>query len=280
MNYTLITGASEGLGKALAIECAGRGMNLILVALPGPQLKALTALIRKNYSVDVRMLEIDLARDGACEEVFAAVTRWRIQVTMLINNAGIGNSYRFEQGSIGFYERQIRVNVLVPTLLARLFLAQINPDTKSYLLNVGSMSCFFYLLNKQVYGASKAYLYYFSKSLQKEFSRRTLNVMVLCPGSMNTNIALTLVNKTGTVMSRLAIMNPEEVAPVAIDHLLRGRSVLIPGFVNKLYMALDLLLPEFLKTRITNYNMKRMGTDGTLRRYIPDTHLGKSRPAA
>jgi short-subunit dehydrogenase len=86
--YTLITGASEGLGKSLAIECARRKMNLILVALPGPELHSLSDFIQRYYDVDVVCIEIDLCRDESCIQLFNEVSALNLPVNMLINNAG------------------------------------------------------------------------------------------------------------------------------------------------------------------------------------------------
>src|SRR5512147_1600332 len=114
--YTLITGASEGFGKALAIECAQRKMNLILVALPGPELFSLAGFIKRNYCVDVICIEKDLCRNERCVELFNEVNSLKLQVNMLINNAGTGSTLLFGEGSILLYEKQIKLNVLATTL--------------------------------------------------------------------------------------------------------------------------------------------------------------------
>jgi len=267
--YTLITGASEGLGKALAIECATRKMNLVLVALPGPELYFLADFIKRNYNVDVISIEKDLSRDGSCLELYNEVGSLNLQINVLINNAGIGSTLLFEDGSIGLFEKQIKLNVLATTLVTRLFLKTLERNSPSYILNVGSLASFFYLPMKQVYGATKSFIYFFSKSLRKELKKDNVSVTVLCPGGMNTNPAITLMNKTGTFFSRLSVMNPEDVVPIAIDGLLRGKEVIIPGRVNKFFMLLDKLLPEGIKKMITGNAMRKMNPDGPLVRYLP-----------
>src|ERR1700741_5198861 len=148
--YTLITGASEGLGKALAIECARRKMNLILVALPGPELYALANLIKENYPVQVISIGKDLCRDESCVELYNEISGLNLSVNMLINNAGIGSTVLFEEGAIALYEKQIKLNVLATTLITRLFLNTLQRHNHSYILNVGSLASFFYLPKKQV----------------------------------------------------------------------------------------------------------------------------------
>ncbi|MGZ8524417.1 MAG: SDR family NAD(P)-dependent oxidoreductase [Chitinophagaceae bacterium] len=265
--YTLITGASEGLGKALAIECAGRNMNLILVALPGPELYSLASLIKGSYRVQVICIGKDLCRDESCIELYGEISTMNLPVNVLINNAGIGSTVLFEEGSPGFYEKQIRLNVLATTLLTRLFLKTLQRNNHSYILNVGSMASFFYLPKKQVYGATKSYIYFFSKSLRKELRKSNVHVSVLCPGGMNTNLSLTLMNKTGNCLSRLSVMDPEDVVPIAIDGLLRGKEVIIPGKLNNFFMLLDKVLPEVIKKIITHHGMKKLNHSNSLTRY-------------
>ncbi len=188
---------------------------------------------------------------------------------MLINNAGIGSTLLFTEGNIKLFEKQIKLNVLATTLITHLFLGTLKRNSHSYILNVGSMASFFYLPRKQVYGATKSFIYFFSKALRKELQDDNVNVSVLCPGGMNTSLALTLMNKTGNFFSRLSIMNPEDVVPVAIDGLLKGKEVIIPGRVNKFFMLLDKILPERIKRMITNNGMKKVNPDNLLIRYLP-----------
>jgi hypothetical protein len=273
--YTLITGASEGLGKALAIECASRGMHLILVALPGSELCFLADFIKRNYHVDVISIEKDLCKDESCVQLFNEVTTMKLQVDMLINNAGIGSTLLFEDGSISLFEKQIKLNVLATTLITRLFLEMLKRNSPSYILNVGSMASFFYLPKKQVYGATKSFIHFFSKSLRKELLKDKILVSVLCPGGMNTNPTLTLMNRTGNWLSRISVMNPEEVVPVAIDGLLKGKEVIIPGRVNKIFMLLDKILPDRIIKIITSNGMKKFNPGNSLIRYLPEKPVSK-----
>jgi short-subunit dehydrogenase len=180
-----------------------------------------------------------------------------------------GSTVLFEEGSVSLFERQIRLNVLATTLVTRLFLRTLERNSPSHIMNVGSLASFFYLPKKQVYGATKSFIYFFSKCLRKELQKDHIKVSVLCPGGMNTNPAITLMNKTGTFFSRLSLMNPEEVGPIAIDGMLRGKEVIIPGRVNKFFMVLDKLLPGFIKRTMMGHTMKKIDPDNPLVRYLP-----------
>jgi short-subunit dehydrogenase len=245
--YTLITGASDGFGKALAIECARRKMNLALVALPGPALGNLAKFIQKNFNVDVKIFEKDLTCDAHCYDLLLDILHSKLCINILINNAGVGNTQVFSETSPEFFKQQIKLNVLATTLLTSLFLPELKKYGPSYLLNIGSLSSFFYLPKKQVYGATKSFVFFFSKSLRHELEKDNISVSVACPGGMNTNFSVSLINRTGNYFSRISILNPEQVAPIVIDKMLKGKEVIIPGAVNRFSMVLDKLLPWFIK---------------------------------
>ncbi len=274
--YCLITGASEGFGKALAIECATRKMNLILVALPGAELYHLAEFIRRNYKVAVIAIEKDLTSEDNCMGLFDEVSKMNLEVNILINNAGIGNTHLFSAGSIDFYQKQVQLNVLATTLITRLFLDMLRKNGPSYILNVGSLCSFFFLAKKQVYGATKSFIYFFSKSLRRELEPDGVKVSVICPGGMNTNTSVTFVNRKSGWLSRLAVMNPEDVAPIAMDGLLKGKEVIIPGIVNKIFLLLNYLIPASLKKMITNRQMGTLNSSPILKMTAPANTLTAS----
>ena len=111
--YTLITGSSEGFGKAMAIECAKRKMNLVLVALPNSGLQNLATTIIKNYNVDVITLEKDLSVEQNCLNLADDITNLNLSINMLINNVGIGSNMLFKEGTIEFYQKQIKLNLSI-----------------------------------------------------------------------------------------------------------------------------------------------------------------------
>jgi len=256
--YTLITGASEGFGKALALECAHRNMNLVLVALPGSGLQNLAAYIEKNFGVTVVCFEKNLCDSESSYQVFDAIKEKGIPVNMLINNAGMGGTHYFDERSAEFYRCQIELNVTAPTLLTHLFLNTLEHNTPSWILNVSSLAGLFSLPLKQVYGGTKSYLISFSKSLRRELKSKNVFVSVICPGGMNTTLKLVLQNRMQTGINRWSVMNPDKVARIAIDGLLNNKEMIIPGFWNKVFLMLDKLIPKWLKEIITERQMVKI----------------------
>jgi uncharacterized protein len=254
--YSLITGASEGLGKALAIECAARNQNLVLVALPGSGLHHLKLFLEKNFAVDVVILEKDLIKSESCAEIFHQTAIMGLKINTLINNAGMGNSAYFRETSPAMLENLLDLNIKSVTLLTHYFIEQLDKNTASYILNISSLCNYFYLPEKQVYGGTKSFIYYFSRALRRELKQDNISVSVLCPGGVNNNLHATLAHRKLNWFLRISIMNPEELAPIAIRGLLKGKKVIIPGKINRLFVFLDPLVPAFIKDHFAIKNLK------------------------
>jgi uncharacterized protein len=263
--YALITGASEGLGKFLVIECASRQMNLVLVALPGSGLPGLADYLVRRFHIGVVCIETDLSEESSCYEIYEKVKSEGISISVLINNAGIGGTFCVDEKDPGYYTKLISLNVTAPTLLCRLFLWDLKRNAPSYIMNVGSLAGIFSLPNKQVYGGTKSYLVSFSKSLRKELKKDQVSVSVLCPGGMNTSWRLTMENRMmGTWISRQSVMEPSDVAAIGIRKMLEGKQLIITGFWNRCFLFLDRVAPETIKQGLMNYQSDRWKRNGTL----------------
>lgn len=250
--YTLITGASTGFGRALAIECAEKSMNLVLVALPDSKLPELCSFIKMNFNISVFCYEVDLSSTDNCILMYKNLKKKKISIKYLINNAGMLSNGLFENLNEDYFLTQIKVNVSTPTLLTKLFINDFKTNAPSGILNVSSMASFFHLPKKQVYGGTKAYLFSFSKSLRKELKKYEISVSIVCPGGMNTTSKLCLQNRKLGWISRSSIMNPEEAAKITVDQFTKGKEVIIPGKINRAFMFLDSVLPAGIKNKLTN----------------------------
>ena len=266
--YTIITGASEGLGKSLALECAGRNWNLLLVDLPGSRVKNLCAFIKNNYDVEAEAFEHDLTLEKECFSFKEEIESRKLPVNRLINNAGIGGTVPFDEGQARYFEKEILLNTLAATLLTRLFLENLEKNAPAHILNIGSLAAFFELPQKQVYAASKAFLYSFSRSLRHELAPKSISVSIVCPGGINTNIPVTLLNKSGNWLRRTSIMEPEDVARIAIREMLLGKPLIIPGLLNRIFLQLSRLLPPALRQHIVNGQMNGLRSQDRLGEYL------------
>jgi short-subunit dehydrogenase len=248
--YTLITGASEGLGKAMAIQCAERRRNLILVSLPGIELYQLASYIRCRYHVLVCELELDLSLEESRVSLWRTLVEHNLAVNMLINNAGCGGFRAFADCDFDQWQKQIQLNIVSVVHLTHLILPVLKKHPQSHILNISSLCIFFNVPGKQVYAAGKAFIYSFSKSLRRELKRDGISVSVLCPGGITTTPLLYLLNTRGSWITRLSSMTPEKTAAVALKGMLRGKETIIPGRCSRLFVQLDRWIPAFIKNHL------------------------------
>lgn len=252
----LVTGASEGLGKSFALELAGRGMDLVLVSLPNSGLYHLANYLRLNFNCKVFCIEKDLTDTNSAYDIFKELSEHQVKINLLINNAGLGNWSWFEEKNINFYKTQIDLNITSTVLLTRLFLNHINKNEQNYILNVGSLGGHFIVPKKQVYGATKSFIGYFTRCLQLELSGTKVNISLLSPGGINTKPELLVLNHSLKGIAKATILEPEFVAKAAINGVLKGQKEIIPGIANRFLMILDKIIPGFLKEVIIRRKLK------------------------
>lgn len=254
----IVTGASEGLGKSFAVELASRNINLVLVSLPDTGLPQLASYIHKNFDVEVMVFETDLTGANSCTLLFEQLRTKQITVDILINNAGIGNWAWFEDKPVDFYKKQIELNTIVPVILTHWFILQLNVQNTGWLLNVGSLASHFVVPQKQVYGATKAFIRYFTKCLQLELENANISISLLSPGGINTKPELLVLNHTLKGIAKTTITEPDRVAYEAIHGMFLSKKEIIPGLANKLIIVLNAILPVSIKKMIMRSKLESM----------------------
>ena len=247
--YTLITGASAGLGKQLAFDCAKRGFNLFLVSLPGTGLEDIAEELKNDYPVKVEYLSIDLTKKKSPQKVFDFANENNLSVNILVNNAGLGFNGKLEDLSPELIDTMLLLNVRASTLLTFLFLPAMNKMEKAYVLNISSFGGLSPLPHKSVYAATKTYLLFFTQALNEELKGTNIRATSIHPNGIRSERANARINKSGLI-ARIAALSPEYVAKVAIDNMLSGNKFVIPGAMNKLYYYLGISLPHGLILRI------------------------------
>jgi len=249
-NFTcaLITGASLGLGRAFAQECAARGMRLVLVALPHSGLPELGESIARSRGVQVDWLEADLMEPASLERLAAMIHSKEIEVDLLVNNAGIGSVGLFRDSAIEYLDATIRVNALALVRVTRLFLDGHRGGDKAHILNVASLGAFFPMPTLSVYSATKSFVLYYSLALREELSG-SVGVSVLCPNAIRTTSEVEdYVDRLGLV-SRLACLTPERIAGLALDGAARDEAIIVPGLFNRALAAVGRVVPRTVAMR-------------------------------
>jgi len=249
-SYTLITGASSGIGKAMAYECAGRSMNLLLVALPGTGLEQVHSDILSRFDVKADYFETDLCENDSPYQVLEWCESRRYQVSFLINNAGKAGTAVFSRSEPLYTDERILLNVRAVALLTRIFLPMLLSQEKANVLNVGSLSAFFPVPYKSVYAATKSFVVQFSKAINAELRSTGVRVSVVCPNGVRTNEGTNFRIDSHGWVGRITELSAEEVARISISAALKGKKVIIPGAINRFLLILQKTVPSVIQEKI------------------------------
>jgi uncharacterized protein len=254
--YTLITGASRGIGKAIAFEMASRGHNLILNSLPDEDLHELSNELRTKYKVSVHTRETDLTEIDGPSRLFNEIKEEGLKVNILINNAGYGIEGPAEHVTLHDVDKIISLNIRALTILTTLFIPELK-KTDSYLLNISSMGAFVPTPYKSVYLASKCYIFYLTRSLEAELKGTSVKTCVIAPSGVRTNEKSIERIKLAGWVAQKSSLSPEEVARKGIRGMFSGKKVIIPGKFTRLIFRFSLLLPEGLILTVTRNMFRR-----------------------
>lgn len=240
----LITGASAGLGKALAAEFSARGYQVLAAGRNGAALEQLPAI--SHYA-------LDLSTPGAGTELANRVAADGHRVDILVCNAGLGLSGAFGEQSLAALDALIQVNIAALTALDRAFLPQMAVRGEGRVLNVASTGAWQPGPYMAAYYASKAYVLSLTRALREEYKGTGVTLSALCPGSIATEFS----RRSGRADPGRA-MTPQQVAKIAVDGLLKGKGVITPGLENKALHAASKVLPAPLMAKFVAGYQKRL----------------------
>jgi hypothetical protein len=241
----LVTGASSGIGRALATVLAQHGYDVTLVARREPELRALADDLSAKHGVSATVVTADLAVTGAAQRLYDQVNATGRGVDVLVNNAGIAGHGRFTTTDLESAQRTLAINVVALTELSRLFLPAMVERGTGRLLNVASTAAFQPGPFMAVYYASKAYVLSLTEALAKELDGTGVTATALCPGVVPTEIFdaggmspdLPLLKSPGT-------KSADYVAAAAYRGMVRGAPIVIPGLYNQAGAQLNRVLPR------------------------------------
>jgi short-subunit dehydrogenase len=248
MNYALITGASKGIGKAIAFELARRKYAVILVARNESLLQEIATTIHNQCSVEVAYIAIDLTQKDAPEKVLKYCNDNNYKINVLINNAGYGLSGAIDKYDLLQHIDMMQLNMNVPVTLTYLLLPQLKLQQAAYILNVASGASYQAVPGLNIYAASKAFILSFSRGLNYELKNTSVSVTALSPGATDTDFAnrASVTSAKAQKLAKQFNMQPQDVATIAVNGMFARKTEVIPGFVNKLAVFFAWLLPKKL----------------------------------
>ena len=244
----LITGASAGIGREFARQLAGRGRSLILVARREQKLNELCEDLKQQHpNLTVHICKTDLANLTQLKELVAWLEREKIDVDLLINNAGLGDLGPFAASDPIRNEQMTLVNMVALTSLTRHLLPQMIARKRGGILNVSSSAGFLPIPNFAVYAATKAYVTSFSEALRAELHGTGVSVCALCPGPVHTEFQ-EVASRPGRNVKpgpgpEFIQVTVEQVVRDALAALEADRPLVIPGVAMKLGMFLVRMTP-------------------------------------
>lgn len=244
----LITGASSGIGKSLAINLSNQGYDLILVARRKKKLQEL----KKQLKTKVEIINLDISSTYNCMDLYNQVKDKDIDI--LINNAGFGLFGEFSETSLDKELDLIDTNIKAVHILTKLFLRDFIKKDKGYILNVASSAAFMSGPLMSSYYASKGYVLKLTEAISEELHKNKSNVYIgcLCPGPVDTEF-----NKIANVEFSVKALTSEEVANYAIKQMFRRKTIIIPSIKMKIACTISRFIPRKLLLKITYRIQKR-----------------------
>lgn len=246
----LITGASSGIGYELSKIFAKNGYNLVLVSRNKQRLEIIAKELQNQYDIQTKVIPKDLSKSSAPQELYNEVVADGINIDVLVNNAGIGVYGEFTDASTQNHTDLIQLNITSLTMLCKLFGTDMVKNGSGRILNVSSTAAFQAGPLLSTYYASKAYVLMLSEALKNELKRNGVNVTVLCPGPTQTEF-FKRNDMVGTRIERSPyMMSATDVAEIGFSGLLKGKTIVIPGLINKLLAFSVRLAPRSVVTAI------------------------------
>lgn len=279
--WSLITGASSGIGRDMARYLYSLGYNLILVARDETKMLELKeeletrkvqleranssaqcetsteqdkVLQSKTQTQEILIIPMDLSIKEKCYELYEKTKN--IKIDLLINNAGFGIFGRFLKTDLDKEINLINTNIMALHILTKLYLQDMVKENSGHIINVASIAGMEPGPLMATYYASKAYVIKLSRAINKELKKDKLNVRisVLCPGPTDTNF-----NDVANVVFKAPSMSSEKVAQYGVDKALKGKLIIVPGFTNKCVRFFSKIFPDVVLEECAYHIQRRKG---------------------
>jgi len=250
--WALITGASSGIGKALAQQLAAQGFDVVLVARTESVLNKLASELQEKHSINTRVIAADLSQTGAVDALYDSVST--LDIGLVIPAAGIDEMGRFLDKEYADLNKMLTLNVNVPTEIAHVFGRKLVAREHSGIILVASLFGYQGIPNFAGYAASKAYILTLGETLNVELARKNVDVLVLSPGLTDTPFSQSMAIDFGKLP--MFAQRPEYVASVALSSL-GHKSTVVSGLLNKIYAWENRLIPRSWPVKLFGFLIDR-----------------------
>ncbi len=258
----LVTGASGGIGAAIARELAARGHGIVLVARREERLVALAAELADRHDVRAEAIPCDLSDADSRSRLSERIAELGLDIEILVNNAGFATGGPFHQSDPDRELEQVRVDVEAVVALTSAFAPAMVGRGRGAVLNVSSTAAFQPMPYSAGYGAAKAYVLSFSEALHQELQGHGITVTALCPGPVRTDFwQIADWKVAGGRSFEEAIpgttIAPEAAARAGVRGLESGKRVVVPGLPMRWAMDASRYIPNAVKLPALEWFMRR-----------------------
>lgn len=247
MKVTLITGASSGIGEALARRLAAEKHNLVLVARSEKALHELCDELMLRHKIMAHYVVLDLAEPDADRKLFGETERCGFEVDWLINNAGFGSVGDFAKLDVDRELQMIELNIAALVAITHVYLTGMRERKQGTIINVSSAAGFQPIPFMATYAATKAFVSSFTEAIAEENKPYGIQIMALCPGSTKTNFfAASNIDRPIQAKGQQTV---EDVVETAMRAVANGRTKIVSGGVNKIGAMIGKFTPNFISRR-------------------------------
>ena len=255
-HWAIITGASSGIGKALAFEFAAGGFNLLLIARNEAALHEIAAEIYEKNRVETEVISADLSCPDSVEKLVGTIQSKTHRYEVLVNNAGFGIHGDFASTDITQNVQLLHVQLTAALRLTRALLPAMIERRSGRILNVASVYSFSPVPFQSVYAACKAFLLSFSTAVQNELEGTGVTITVFCPGITQTEFR----SRAGIAEKhKKSGITAEHAASIAYSATIRGKHIVVPGLFNRLYVFVSHVLPVRMVSNLVRFINQQRG---------------------
>lgn len=254
----LITGASSGIGLAIAKQAATMGYHLVVASRNVQKLNLLKSELESQYKINVQVFQADLSQINQAQKLYYDITESGIEIDILVNNAGVGIYGDFDKTNLEDERNMINLNISSLVTLTKLFLPGMKAKNKGNIVNISSIVGHFPMPYYTVYAATKAFVQSFSEGLDMELQHTGVKVTSVCPGPTETAFFTEDMKNTNSA-KQMGFDTAETVAQVTLNAILKRKSTVIVGIHNTVPVMAYRFSPKFISKKIFSFMAKQSG---------------------
>jgi len=258
--WALVTGASAGIGLALAEQLAAAGANLVLTARRADRLEALAAKLRNGYGIQVRAITADLVDPTAPQQLLSGTEDSGLAIDILINNAGFGYYGRFASGDATWQRHMVDLNCGAVVHLTRLFLPKMVERRRGYVMIVASTAAYQPVAFMATYAATKVFDRFLAEALAHEVAEYGVKVSALCPGPTESEFHEVAGARSQIGRGR---QSAADVARIGLEAMVAGKPWVIPYTAGKALVFLQRLMPRRMVSGMAATMFRPKSTEGS-----------------